>query len=33
MKNKLILVETEMKGPKGHFLNNLIDTSIYFEKN
>ena len=32
MKNKLILVETEMKGPKGHFLNNLIDTSIYFEK-
>ena len=22
-KNKLILVESEMKSPKGHFLNNL----------
>ena len=23
-KNKLVLIESEMKGPKGHFLNNLI---------
>ena len=30
-KNKLILVESEMKGPKGHFLNNLIDTTLCFE--
>ena len=32
MKNKLILVETEMKGPKGHFLDNLIETTKTFEK-
>ena len=32
MKNKLLLVESEMKNPKGHFLNNLIDTTICFEK-
>ena len=32
-KNKLILVESEMKGPKGHFLDNLIETTITFEKN
>ena len=32
MKNRLILIETEMKGPKGHYLNNLIDTSLYFKK-
>ena len=31
--NKLILVESEMKGPKGHFLDNLIETTITFEKN
>ena len=31
MKNKLILVESEMKSPKGHFLNNLIDTTLCFE--
>lgn len=30
-KNKLILVETEMKGPKGHFLDCLIETSKTFE--
>ena len=30
--NKLILVESEMKGPKGHFLDNLIETTITFEK-
>ena len=24
-KKKLILIESEMKEPKGHFLNNLID--------
>ncbi len=28
---KLVLVECEMKKPKGHFLNNLIDTTISFE--
>ena len=32
MKNKLLLVESEMKNPKGHFLNNLIDTTVCFEK-
>ena len=30
-KNKLILVESEMKGPKGHFLDNLIETTKSFE--
>ena len=30
--NKLILVESEMKGPKGHFLDNLIETTKTFEK-
>ena len=29
---KLILVESEMKGPKGHFLNNLIETTFNFNK-
>ena len=32
MKNKLILIESEMVEPKGHFLNNLIDISKFFEK-
>ena len=32
MRKKLLLVESEMKNPKGHFLNNLIDTTISFEK-
>ena len=31
-KNKLILVESEMKSPKGHFLNNLIETTNNFKK-
>ncbi len=31
-KNKLILVESEMIGPKGHFLDNLIETTKTFEK-
>ena len=31
-KNKLILVESEMIEPKGHFLNNLIDASKFFSK-
>jgi hypothetical protein len=31
-KNKLILVECEMIGPKGHFLDNLIETTKTFEK-
>ena len=32
MKNKLILIESEMVEPKGHFLSNLIDISKFFEK-
>ncbi len=31
-KNKLVLVESEMTNPKGHFLNNLIDTTFCFKK-
>ncbi len=31
-KRKLILVESEMKNPKGHFLNNLIETTFSFNK-
>lgn len=31
-KNKLVLVETEMKSPKGHFLDNLIETTRTFDK-
>ena len=31
-KNKLILVESEMIGPRGHFLDNLIETTKTFEK-
>ena len=31
-KKKLILIESEMKEPKGHFLNNLIDTTFFFNK-
>ncbi len=31
MKNKLVLIESEMIEPKGHFLNNLIDISKFFE--
>ena len=31
MKKKLILVETEMLGPKGHFLDNLIETTQIFQ--
>lgn len=30
-KNKLILVESEMLGPKGHFLDNLIETTNSFK--
>lgn len=30
IRKKLILIEAEMKGPKGHFLNNLIDTTKAF---
>ena len=32
MKNKLLLVESEMKNPKGHFLDNLIETTLTFNK-
>jgi len=31
-KNKLLLIESEMKGPKGHFLDNLIESTKNFEK-
>ena len=31
MKNKLLLVESEMKSPKGHFLDNLIETTVTFK--
>ncbi len=31
-KNKLILIESEMIGPRGHFLDNLIETTKNFEK-
>ena len=31
-KKKLILVESEMVNPKGHFLNNLIETTYSFNK-
>ena len=30
-KNKLVLIESEMLGPKGHFLDNLIETTKTFE--
>ena len=30
-KNKLVLIESEMLGPKGHFLDNLIQTTKTFE--
>ncbi len=30
-KNKLILVESEMRSPKGHFLDNLIETTNIFK--
>ena len=32
MKNKLLLVESEMKHPDGHFLDNLIETTNSFKK-
>lgn len=31
MKNKLLLVESELKSPKGHFLDNLIETTVTFK--
>ncbi len=31
MKNKLIIIESEMIEPKGHFLSNLIDISNFFK--
>ena len=30
-KNKLVLIESEMLGPRGHFLDNLIQTTKTFE--
>ena len=32
VKKKLVLIESEMKEPKGHFLNNLIDITNYYKK-
>lgn len=29
---KLLILETEMKGPRGHYLDNLIETYYFFEK-
>ena len=31
MNRKLLLVESEMSKPQGHFLDYLIETSIYFK--
>ena len=33
MKNKLLLLETEMLGPGGHYLDNVIESFYYFKKN
>ena len=32
MKNKLLLLETEMLGPGGHYLDNVIESFYYFKK-
>ena len=32
VKKKLVLIESEMKEPKGHFLNNLIDITNFYKK-
>ena len=33
MKNKLLLLETEMVGPGGHYLDNVIESFYYFRNN
>jgi len=33
MKNKLLLLETEMIGPGGHYLDNVIESYYYFRNN
>ena len=33
MKNKLLLLETEMLGPGGHYLDNVIESYYYFRNN
>ena len=33
MKNKLLLLETEMVGPGGHYLDNVIESYYYFKDN
>ncbi len=33
MKNKLLLLETEMVGPGGHYLDNVIESFFYFKQN
>ena len=33
MKNKLLLLETEMVGPGGHYLDNVIESYYYFRNN
>ena len=32
MKKKLLLLETEMRGPGGHYLDNLIESFFFFKK-
>ena len=31
MKKKLLLLETEMRGPGGHYLDNLIESHFFFK--
>ena len=31
MKKKLLLLETEMRGPGGHYLDNLIESFFFFK--
>ena len=32
MKKKLLLIETEMNGPGGHYLDNLLESFYFFKK-
>ena len=33
MEKKLLLLETEMRGPGGHYLDNLIESFFFFKDN
>ena len=33
MEKKLLLIETEMRGPGGHYLDNLIESFFFFKDN